>query len=33
MVPSNPLKTKFQAILQPENRLHDFPNGFYYLLL
>ena len=33
MLPSNPLKNKFQATLLLENRLHDFPKGFYYLLL
>ncbi len=33
MVSSNPLKNKFQVTLQLENRLHDIPNGFYYLLL
>ena len=33
MVPSNPLKKKFQATLLLKNRLHDFPKGFYYLLL
>ena len=33
MLPSNPLKNQFQVTLQLENRLHDIPNGFYYLLL
>lgn len=33
MLPSNPLKNQFQATLLLENRLHDFPKGFYYLLL
>jgi len=32
MVPSNPLINKFQSSLLLENRLHDFPKGFYYLL-
>lgn len=33
MLPSNPLINKFLFTLQLENRLHDFPNGFHYLLL
>ena len=32
MLPSNPLKNQFWATLLLENRLHDFPKGFYYLL-
>ena len=32
MVPANPLINKFQLALLLENRLHDFPKGFYYLL-
>lgn len=33
MLLSNPLKNQFHFTLQLENRLHDFPKGFYYLLL
>lgn len=33
MLPSNSLKNQFRTTLLLENRLHDFPKGFYYLLL
>ncbi|KEQ45915.1 hypothetical protein SK141_0385 [Streptococcus oralis] len=33
MVPSNPLKKKFQATLLLKNRLHDFLEKLGYLLL